>query len=63
MPRYALMIEYDGTPFQGWQRQSEAQPSVQGAIEAALAHLHPGPHVVAGAGRTDTGVHATGQVA
>lgn len=57
------MIEYDGGPFQGWQRQSEHQPSVQGAIEAALARLHPGPHVVAGAGRTDAGVHATGQVA
>ncbi len=57
------MIEYDGGPFQGWQRQSESQPSVQGALEEALARLHPGPHVVAGAGRTDAGVHATGQVA
>ena len=63
MPRYALMIEYDGGPFQGWQRQSEHQPSVQGCLEAAIARLHPGPHVVAGAGRTDAGVHATGQVA
>ena len=57
------MIEYDGGPFQGWQRQSEHQPSVQGCLEAAIARLHPGPHVVAGAGRTDAGVHATGQVA
>jgi len=63
MPRYALMIEYDGGPFQGWQRQSESQPSVQGALETAFGRLHPGPHVVAGAGRTDAGVHATGQVA
>jgi len=63
MPRYALRIEYDGGPFQGWQRQAEGQPSVQGAIEAALARLEPGPHVIAAAGRTDAGVHATGQVA
>lgn len=63
MPRYALLIEYHGAPFQGWQRQAAGQPSVQGAIEAALARLEPGPHTIAGAGRTDTGVHATGQVA
>lgn len=63
MPRYALRIEYDGGPFNGWQRQAEGQPSVQAAIEAALARLEPGPHVIAAAGRTDAGVHATGQVA
>jgi tRNA pseudouridine38-40 synthase len=62
MPRYALMIDYDGGPFAGWQRQSH-QPSVQGAVEAALARLTPGDYVVTGAGRTDAGVHATGQVA
>lgn len=63
MPRFALLIEYHGAPFQGWQRQAAGQPSVQGVIEAALARLEPGPHTIAGAGRTDTGVHATGQVA
>ena len=63
MPRYALKIEYDGGPFQGWQRQAPGQPSVQGAIETALALLEPGPHTIAAAGRTDAGVHATGQVA
>jgi tRNA pseudouridine38-40 synthase len=63
MPRYALKIDYDGSPFQGWQRQAPGQPSVQAAIEAALAHLEPGPHAIAAAGRTDAGVHATGQVA
>lgn len=62
MPRYALKIEYNGAPFAGWQRQAEL-PSVQGAVEAALAKLEPGPHTIAAAGRTDTGVHALGQVA
>ena len=61
MPRYALRIEYHGAPFAGWQRQAD-QPSVQGAIEAALALLEPGPHTIAAAGRTDAGVHARGQV-
>ncbi len=62
MPRYALLVEYHGTPFSGWQRQP-SQPSVQGAIEAALAKLEPGDHTIAAAGRTDAGVHSTGQVA
>ena len=62
MPRYALKVEYHGAPFAGWQRQAD-QPSVQGAIEAALAKLEPGPHTIAAAGRTDAGVHATAQVA
>lgn len=63
MPRYALKIEYDGGPFAGWQRQAQGQLSVQGVVEAALARLEPGPHTIAAAGRTDAGVHATGQVA
>lgn len=63
MPRFALLIDYDGTPFNGWQRQAAGQPSVQAAIEAALARLEPGDHSIAAAGRTDAGVHATGQVA
>ena len=62
MPRYALKIEYHGKPFAGWQRQAD-QPSVQGAVEAALARLEPGEHTIAAAGRTDAGVHALGQVA
>ncbi len=61
--RYALKIDYDGGPFAGWQRQAQGQASVQGAVEAALARLEPGPHTIAAAGRTDAGVHATGQVA
>lgn len=63
MPRYALKIDYHGGPFAGWQRQAQGQPSVQAAVEAALARLEPGPHTIAAAGRTDAGVHATGQVA
>ncbi|WP_444463345.1 tRNA pseudouridine(38-40) synthase TruA [Rhodobacter capsulatus] len=62
MPRFAFRIEYDGGPFAGWQRQA-VLPSVQGAVEAALARLEPGEHTIAAAGRTDAGVHATAQVA
>lgn len=62
MPRYALRIEYDGHPFSGWQRQAE-HPSVQGALEAAIARIAPEAPLTAGAGRTDAGVHALGQVA
>ena len=58
-----MLIDYDGGPFNGWQRQAGGQLTVQGAIEAALARLEPGPHTIAAAGRTDSGVHATGQVA
>lgn len=63
MPRYALKIEYDGGPFNGWQRQAEGQMTVQGAVETALGRLEPGAHTIAAAGRTDAGVHAMGQVA
>lgn len=63
MPRYAFLVEYDGGPFNGWQRQAEGQPSVQAALETALARIDASAPVVAAAGRTDTGVHATGQVA
>ncbi|MEL6583039.1 MAG: tRNA pseudouridine(38-40) synthase TruA [Pseudomonadota bacterium] len=62
MPRYALTIEYDGAPFAGWQRQAD-QPSVQGAVEAALTRLTGDEVLIQGAGRTDAGVHARGQVA
>ena len=62
MPRFAFRIEYHGAPFAGWQRQAD-QPSVQGAVEAALARLEHGVPSIAAAGRTDAGVHATAQVA
>lgn len=63
MPRYALVIEYHGGPFHGWQRQAGGQPTVQSAVEAALARIDPAAPAVAAAGRTDAGVHAAGQVA
>ncbi|MCJ2036652.1 tRNA pseudouridine(38-40) synthase TruA [Methylobacterium sp. J-068] len=62
MPRYKLVVEYDGSPFCGWQRQT-AQPSVQGAIEAAVTRFSGEAAGLTCAGRTDTGVHATHQVA
>ncbi|MGB5560277.1 MAG: tRNA pseudouridine(38-40) synthase TruA [Paracoccaceae bacterium] len=62
MPRYALKIEYDGSPFAGWQRQKDS-PSVQQALEMALRKLEPDVPSIAAAGRTDAGVHAWGQVA
>ena len=62
MPRYRITIEYDGTPFVGWQIQG-AGTSVQGVLTAAFAALCTHAVKVAGAGRTDAGVHALGQVA
>lgn len=62
MPRYALKLEYHGAPFNGWQRQ-DGQPSVQQAVEEALGRLEPVEPRLAAAGRTDAGVHASGQVA
>jgi tRNA pseudouridine38-40 synthase len=63
MTRWALLLEYDGTPFVGWQRQINGL-SVQAVLEQAASHLNAGQTVASiVAGRTDAGVHAEGQVA
>jgi tRNA pseudouridine38-40 synthase len=61
MPRYKLVVEYDGTPFTGWQHQANGL-SVQQAVEDAIARFAGAPVRVHCAGRTDSGVHATHQV-
>jgi tRNA pseudouridine38-40 synthase len=62
MPRYKLTLEYDGTPFVGWQLQ-DGQMSVQGRLAQAIRDFSSEDVIPRGAGRTDAGVHATGQVA
>ncbi|MCP4420500.1 MAG: tRNA pseudouridine(38-40) synthase TruA [Chloroflexi bacterium] len=59
---YAALIAYDGTEYHGFQRQIESQPTVQGIIEKVLGQLARKPVTVLGSGRTDSGVHAVGQV-
>ena len=62
MPRYKLILEYDGTPFVGWQMQDNG-PSVQSALARAIEAFSGEATVPRGAGRTDAGVHALGQTA
>lgn len=60
--RYCATVEYDGSDYLGYQRQLPNQPTIQGELEAALGRIVKQPVPVIGAGRTDSGVHATGQV-
>lgn len=62
MTRYRALIEYDGTDYYGFQRQRDGFPTIQGEIESALSQLVRKPVSITGAGRTDSGVHAMGQV-
>ena len=60
---YKLTVAYDGTRYRGWQRLGEGAQSIQGRLEAVLSRMEGRPVEVQGAGRTDAGVHALGQVA
>ncbi|MCP4361035.1 MAG: tRNA pseudouridine(38-40) synthase TruA [Chloroflexi bacterium] len=62
MPQYAALVEYDGTAYYGFQRQRREQPTIQSEIEQALYKIRQKPGAITGAGRTDSGVHALGQV-
>ena len=62
MPKFKITVEYDGTEFVGWQRQKNG-PSIQSSIEDAIKKITSETVNVFGAGRTDSGVHAKGQVA
>jgi tRNA pseudouridine38-40 synthase len=60
--RYKALVEYDGTDYFGFQRQRDDQPTIQSVLERAVSLLADKPTTVIGAGRTDSGVHASGQV-
>jgi len=62
LPNFRLLIEYDGTAYHGWQRQTNT-PTIQGTIETVLRTMTQEPVTLIGSGRTDAGAHATGQVA
>jgi tRNA pseudouridine38-40 synthase len=63
MRTFKLTIEYDGTDFSGWQVQGKGERTIQGEVEAVLSKIFKKHVVVIGSGRTDSGVHARGQVA
>lgn len=60
---YRLDIQYDGTRYEGWQRQKTTGNTIQGKIEEVLSRMLDAPVQIDGAGRTDAGVHSKGQVA
>ena len=60
---YKVVLAYDGTRYDGWQKQGNTDKTIQGRLEAVLSRLAEEPVEVQGSGRTDRGVHACGQVA
>ena len=63
MSNYRILIQYEGTRYQGWQRQESTENTIQGRLEALLTKMCETPVELQGSGRTDAGVHALGQVA
>ena len=63
MTNYAMIVSYDGTRYEGWQKQTRTKETIQGKIEDALLQVTGEVCQVNGAGRTDAGVHAKGQCA
>lgn len=63
MKNFKAVIQYEGTKYQGWQKQERTDMTIQGKLEAILSRLQGSDVEVIGSGRTDAGVHATGQVA
>lgn len=62
MARFRALVEYDGTNYFGFQRQKAGQPTIQSELEQALSQIVHSPVIITGSGRTDSGVHAAGQV-
>lgn len=62
MARFRALVEYDGSDYFGFQRQKEEQPTVQSELERVIRQIVREPVTITGSGRTDSGVHATGQV-
>lgn len=63
MQNYKILIQYDGTYYNGWQKQKNTRNTIQQCFEKILSHLNGSDVEIAGSGRTDAGVHAIGQVA
>ena len=60
---YRMILQYEGTRYDGWQRQGNTDNTIQGRLEAILTRMEGEPVEIHGSGRTDAGVHALGQVA